>query len=546
MELFNNFDATCFSTESKTYWFFKGNTCWSKERTYPTSQPRLISDVFPGVPNDLDAVVCTDEYYWFFKSGTSWSKKLGSHPVVNEGRTKIEWSDSKDILNNVDASCFSTDSGKYWFFKGKKCWSKKKGKGISNYSNISDKFPGVPNDLDGVLCTSNDSDDNIGLYWFFKGSKCWSKQTGNHNVCDRGTILENFEYYPSDFNTKSWMHDSLNIIGDKPLSKISIPGSHDSGMSISEVGTVGACDGNTKTQSNNILQQLEAGARYFDIRPIIGGGEFHTGHYTEVKEKDLKNKLPDWAASSISEIIGWQGARGESLSSIISEVNTFTKYHNELIILSLSHAYNTDHYYHDFNIKEWRSLLNTIKSNMDCLFVTKDDLLTKKMSDYIKNESAVLIIIPTHNFKKDFKKDFEKEFENTDGIYLGDKFKISGEYSSKHELEEMRKDQFYKMRNYSNNPSKFFKLSWTLTQSDEQAALCNTRFFGRLIQKYGSWLIGDDKIVRIEDLSTKANDSLYTIIPKITKDNFPNVISIDYFTNKATAVAIYSNTLRLK
>ncbi|KIW52135.1 hypothetical protein PV05_07799 [Exophiala xenobiotica] len=37
----------------------------------------------------------------------------------------------------------------------------------------------------------------------------------------------------------------------------------------------------TRTESLKILRQLEMGSRYFDIRPLISGGVYWTGHYSE-------------------------------------------------------------------------------------------------------------------------------------------------------------------------------------------------------------------------------------------------------------------------
>lgn len=81
---------------------------------------------------------------------------------------------------------------------------------------------------------------------------------------------------------KDWMHSTLNVIGDKTLRDISLPGAHDAGMGPDfKAGTFGSDTANTKTQALTIGGQLDQGARWFDIRPVIGdGGKWLTGHYS--------------------------------------------------------------------------------------------------------------------------------------------------------------------------------------------------------------------------------------------------------------------------
>lgn len=121
-----------------------------------------------------------------------------------------------------------------------------------------------------------------------------------------------------------WMHSTLDVIGNKTLQDIAIPGSHDAGIGPDvEYGTFGVNENNVKTQQLDIGGQLAQGVRWFDIRPVVGdGGKWLTGHYTGGS--------------------GSLGANGESIEKIISQVNTFLSVNSELVILELSHAYNTD------------------------------------------------------------------------------------------------------------------------------------------------------------------------------------------------------------
>jgi hypothetical protein len=91
-----------------------------------------------------------------------------------------------------------------------------------------------------------------------------------------------------------WMHATLDTIGDKTLRQLAIPGAHDAGMGPDYVpGTFFSAEANIRTQELDISGQLLNGVRWFDIRPIISGGEWYTGHYGH------------------NSFSGWQGGNGE-------------------------------------------------------------------------------------------------------------------------------------------------------------------------------------------------------------------------------------------
>ncbi|GGO80457.1 hypothetical protein GCM10011348_17160 [Marinobacterium nitratireducens] len=63
------------------------------------------------------------------------------------------------------------------------------------------------------------------------------------------------------YRPATWMRDLSPIIGDRRLTDIRIPGSHDAGTFDMPWGSI------PKTQSHNFFDQLSVGARFFDIRP---------------------------------------------------------------------------------------------------------------------------------------------------------------------------------------------------------------------------------------------------------------------------------------
>jgi hypothetical protein len=240
------------------------------------------------------------------------------------------------------------------------------------------------------------------------------------------------------------MQDNISIIGDLPIGKLCVPGSHNSGMSISQSETFFSISSATQTQILPIEEQLYLGIRYFDVRPCLLSGKFYTGHYSN---------LP---------VIGWQGANGESIDSIIETLNRYTSRHSELIIFNLSHAFNINtRNFTNLNQEEWNLLFETLQHYVENMFVApKDvDLSTLRLSDYIgKNKSAVVFVVDTSESKEDI--DLEEYIGK--GIYPVKSLNLFDRYSETNDLVKMAKDQVNKM---IINGNSYFLLSWTLTQN---------------------------------------------------------------------------------
>ncbi|MFK0230819.1 hypothetical protein ACIQUL_34165 [Streptomyces sp. NPDC090303] len=97
----------------------------------------------------------------------------------------------------------------------------------------------------------------------------------------------------SDLALGSWMEQLRGTVGDRPLNRIVMPGSHDSG-SWSITKNSGMCpygesadvarkwpalaSSMSRTQSGSLTRQLDAGARYFDLRLCKVDGAWYTYH----------------------------------------------------------------------------------------------------------------------------------------------------------------------------------------------------------------------------------------------------------------------------
>ncbi|WP_162625182.1 hypothetical protein [Streptomyces cadmiisoli] len=98
---------------------------------------------------------------------------------------------------------------------------------------------------------------------------------------------------PDSLNLRQWMWQIRDVIGDRPLNKIVMPGSHDAG-SWSITDKTGVCDtaGQAQlardfpqiaaaisiTQMTPIKEQLNSGSRYLDLRLCKQNGKWYTYH----------------------------------------------------------------------------------------------------------------------------------------------------------------------------------------------------------------------------------------------------------------------------
>lgn len=312
------------------------------------------------------------------------------------------------------------------------------------------------------------------------------------------------DYSSTYINGSSWMQDNFDLIGNKKLNEICIAGSHDSGMSVKTSGTLGGFDCNTLTQSKNVLGQLMSGARYFDIRPVISAGKFLTGHYSHIADKS------------------WQGANGQSIQSIIDDLNTFTQHNNELVVLNFSHSLNTDlgnNSYRAFNQDEWNKLFAELNS-IDHLYVVNNnpdiDLTKETVSSFIQGKPAVILVLEESGISLG-------NYEGK-GFFYYKNFDVYNSYADKNEVKPMAENQFKKMKEQSGKS--YFLLSWTLTQDATQAATC---FLGTASS--------------IKELADEANQQLASLLyPQVPSSGFPNIIYTDNILNSnAAAMAMAVN-----
>ena len=315
-----------------------------------------------------------------------------------------------------------------------------------------------------------------------------TNDNGQNSIVIAGT--KNRFTYGND--QSDWMQNSLSTIGDKTLRQISIPGSHDSGMSEVEGGTAGGTSANVQTQTLNIGGQLEYGVRYFDIRPVIAGGVFRAGHYTDLS------------------LFGTAGANGQSIDSMVSQINQFTRKHHELIILNLSHDLNTDSgtkNYPDLDQDQYNRLLKLL-SGIHQLYVAPHpdnvDLTKVTMNRFIGGGRSAVVVIAKPSGDGISLGGYAKK-----GFYTADHFPVYDSYSNTDDFNQMAQDQLGKMAAQRKAGNEFL-LSWTLTLSG----------FNN-VNPFGGSILG---------LAQEANQNLARMLfdgKRVDTSIFPNIIYTD-------------------
>lgn len=290
-----------------------------------------------------------------------------------------------------------------------------------------------------------------------------------------------------------WMQNTLPALGAQPLRHLCMPGSHDAGMSVLNSGTAFAQVCNTVTQTTGILGQLQYGARYFDIRPVISGGQYYTGHYGE-----------------ISQLNSWQGANGQSIASIISDVNTYAAANAELIILNLSHDLNTDlgnSSYASFTQDEWNALFTQLQGINHLYVSSASDLSVLPLNDFIGSKQAAVVVVVEPSGSNISLGSYANK-----GFYPYAAFNVYNNYSNSNDVNQMASDQLAKLKQQRTSPdSAPFLLSWTLTQDSTQASTC---------------VLGTAN--SILTLASIANPQVFLQLPgACTAQSYPNIIYTD-------------------
>ena len=233
------------------------------------------------------------------------------------------------------------------------------------------------------------------------------------------------------------------------------------------------------------------------------------------------------------------GARGQSVRSIINDVNRFASQAMELIILNLSHAVNTDDKFRELNQGEWDELMDELlklNNRFKCLDEAKaNDLSLLSLNEFIGGGKAAVICVveaPAHIKLGRFAKE---------GFYTPNQLNVYNDYADTPDCVEMRNNQLKKMRkHYSTESKELFLLSWTLTQKMPSGLDFNSvSAIMRSVVKLEAW---GRSFKSLKDMAYSANKALMLeLLPEVGHKSFPNVVYIDFIDHTcyaALAIAV--------
>jgi hypothetical protein len=259
--------------------------------------------------------------------------------------------------------------------------------------------------------------------------------------------------------TASWMRDNWSLVADRPLNRICVPGSHDSGTYTYTALTLFGAVSTTKTQIFDIQMQLMQGIRVFDLRPALHDGRFFTYHATNVLD-----------AGAL------QGAIGPSMEAIFAQVRAFAgkpEHKQELIVLNFTHALRWSGAGHEraLSADQKRQFVEQVKAQLgDLLIRRKATQLTElTCSNLLTSRATVICLFADDEFGT-------TEGETEEGIWNSKYFRMKGSYSDTDNLNQMingtngteARSQHSKLQSSNrslpaNKESFMFELCWQLT-----------------------------------------------------------------------------------
>jgi len=232
-----------------------------------------------------------------------------------------------------------------------------------------------------------------------------------------------------------WMEQRLPQLKDKTLKQLALPASHDSGMYLGGLATLG------KTQDLSIYGQLADGIRYFDLRPKWSGGKLYITHGP---------------------------ITGPLLQDVLNDIKKFlSEGHKELAIFKFSH-------YDNFSDDVYKTLVKQINDTIGT-WLYKSLPAGKRLADvtlgsYLAGAGVALVVCdgdyPVNNPQSGIwvYRDWSSGHPE-----VGD-LRVFDQYSDTLSYDTMKKDQFDKFAKYNgfcekktNVPCDLFLLSWTLT-----------------------------------------------------------------------------------
>lgn len=233
-------------------------------------------------------------------------------------------------------------------------------------------------------------------------------------------------------DTANLIRDMLPVVQNVALRKMVLPATHDAGMYTSGMSALG------QTQDLDFYGQLNAGARYFDLRP---NGNLYICHGIIV---------------------------GPPLEEILQDIQRFfNEGHTELIILKFSH-------FKDFNSDSYTAMKKKIQQYLGPWLFThlpeNTRLADLTMGQYLEWGSRIIVVVDSDWAINDPETGFwvYRDWDARDVAKAH--LTVFDDYSNTMSYEKMKDDQLEKLAAFKGHcshdskvPCDLFLLSWTLT-----------------------------------------------------------------------------------
>ncbi|WP_299461628.1 hypothetical protein [uncultured Microscilla sp.] len=337
--------------------------------------------------------------------------------------------------------------------------------------------------------------------WWFGGSGC--QYIGANTVsctgfCDQSLKLScHFSRGGNAVNVINTVPDGVsswlgNLNDSLRLDQITMPGSHDAGMSsLHHCNPALLADAYTRTQSLSIGAQMACGARYFDIRVDYDHDNLVTYHRN-----------------------GGFGCNGQSLKDVLDETVSFLNTHRtEIVILKFSHIRNHGN---DHKPAETKAKINGFLNSYNQAMYTNNNANINLAKVPLGEARGKMILVFDY---PEYIHPATGRFRYQDSSTAQSNVAVFDQYSNTATYNDMKVDQLNKWAQHAKpGQGVFFLLSWTLTSNKPPST--------------GS----------IKSLAKQANAGLPEVLQEqVRRQGWqrPNIVYID-FVNRITNQAIVS------
>lgn len=234
----------------------------------------------------------------------------------------------------------------------------------------------------------------------------------------------------------NWMKSIYNVIKDRKVKHLYMPGTHDSGMSriSGKINSIGSSP-NTQTQGINFYDQLRTGARLFDLRVGSIHKNDNTADYS-YWTLHVNNERGDVAI----------GNSGESLDDVINEVNHFLAENpGEIIFFRVRYMIGIREtpmggpiFWDAKQVNDFFGQLKRI--NNRCSNLDTNTKFNEQPAKYFMDQNGgngcVLFLLDQGNFQGNVPRD-----SVADGIYKSDVMDVWDNWSNMDNTEKVANDQ---------------------------------------------------------------------------------------------------------